>query len=208
MKDYFQKFMLLLLVCCFFVPLQNESYAGEMPLSEKKKDSGKTFDLVIYGKNLTIDHLNVLLRTNPIFGLQWEDPLQVSDKKAKVINPDSKNILVICDLSKERYFGQDIRENYIGVKLESNSKDHHLEISAMYAVNTDSECNKEAAEKYLRLIGNTPLKMKENAIASIVRPRSFILKPGKIYTEHIEAPVRHLKPGVKEVEWLDIIYGQ
>ena len=208
MKESFQKFMLLLLVCCFFVPLQNKSYSGEMTLSGEEEESGETFDLVIYGENLTTDHLNVLLRTNPVFGLQWEDPLQASDKKVKVLNPDSKNILMICDLSKERYFGQDIRENYIGVKLESAVEDQHPEISAMYAVNADNECNKETADKYLRLIGNTPVKMKENAIASIVRPRPFILKPGKIYTEHIEAPVRDLKPGVKEVEWLDIIYGQ
>lgn len=208
MKEYFQKFMLLLLVCCFFVPLQNKSYAGEMTLSGEEEESGETFDLVIYGKNLTVDHLKVLLRTNPEFDFQWEDPLQASDKKIKVLNPDSKNILVICDLSKERYFGQDIRENYIGVKLESAVEDQHPEISAMYAVNADSKCNKEATEKYLRLIGNTPVKIKKNAIASIVRPRPFILKREIIYTEHIEAPVRHLKPGVKEVEWLDIIYGQ
>ncbi|MBS3776606.1 MAG: hypothetical protein KGY70_15525, partial [Bacteroidales bacterium] len=55
-------------------------------------------------------------------------------------------------------------------------------------------------------ITGDPAAVKALSLASHVRPRPRSLAPGDCWTVHVEALVRHLRPGVQEVKWLDILF--
>lgn len=50
--------------------------------------------------------------------------------------------------------------------------------------------------------------VRRHSVALHVRPRPVQLSADTPFIEHLEAPIRHRKPGVMEVEWLEILFQQ
>ena len=163
-------------------------------------DSTRTnqhFDLILFGRNLKASKSAVWLKTNP-----W-----LSDKWEKLENAHSQttsgyNLLTYQDLSVNRYLGQDIRENYLLIKIQT-AKDG-TSISAIYVL---PHSNNFDVQKIFALIKEDPIKLQQHSLANYVRPRPYLLKGSQAFIEHVEAPVRNLKPGVQEVKWLDILFS-
>ncbi|MCF8303142.1 MAG: hypothetical protein K9I94_07695, partial [Bacteroidales bacterium] len=161
-----------------------------------------SFDLVIYGQHLG-EHLAVSVKANPKAGSEWQ---QLGEKENIFIGKDGE-LMIIQGLSLSRYFGQDIRENYIAIKLIPDAQDKTTGLAALYAVSPLAELDMQTGNQLKMLIENHPVKMKDGSLASYVRPRPYQLKNGKAFIGHIEAPVRHYKPGVREVQWLEVLFG-
>ncbi|MFP4487944.1 MAG: hypothetical protein ACLFN1_01445 [Bacteroidales bacterium] len=159
-----------------------------------------SFDLLIYGKGIHEDALQVSLMTNPAFGGKWE---QVERCKAEISH--NGQFLILDSLDKALYMGQDIRENYISMRLESTATREIL-ISAVYVLPHGIWKGTVSINTMADLIEESPHELKDLSLAVHVRPQSYVLEPGAGWIEHIEANVRHHKPGVREVEWLDIIF--
>ena len=176
--------------------------------SEENADlsAQESFNLIVYGKNLDPAKLDIMLKTNPVAGSQWTEVLEIIGNKGKIETDGNNKLLIFRRVSTKRYFGRDIRENYIAVRFYNGQKDHPPEISAIYAIPSDNESASGTPERYINWIEKQPLKMESLSLASHIRPRPIILKSGKAFTEHIEAPVRQFKPGVREVEWLEILF--
>jgi len=163
-------------------------------------DSTRTnqhFDLILFGRNLKASKSAVWLKTNP-----W-----LSDKWEKLENTHSQttsryNLLTYQDLPVNRYLGQDIRENYLLIKIQT-AKDG-TSISAIYVL---PHSNNFDVQKIFALIKEDPIKLQQHSLANYVRPRPYLLKGSQAFIEHVEAPVRNLKPGVQEVKWLDILFS-
>ena len=168
-----------------------------------ERETPETFNMLFYGKNLNTEQVKVQLKTNPKAGEDWTNILK---ERKNVWMSENRELLVIKNLSMENYFGQDIRENYIAVRLTSKAEDSLPEISAMYALPPNVDINKSSHEWFIDRIKNQPVKLREQMLASHVRPRPHILQNAVPFTEHIEAPVRHFKPGVREVEWLEVLF--
>ena len=167
------------------------------------KESNESFNLVIYGRNLSLDEINLQLKTNPGSGEVWTT---ISKEDKKVWKSQNRRLLVIENLSMKKYFGQDIRENYIAIRLKTKAKKYPPEVSAFYALSPEMEIDRSNAARLIKQIENQPMKVTDRALASHIRPRPYVLQTGGAFTEHIEAPVRLFKPGVREVEWLEILF--
>ncbi|MCF8334570.1 MAG: hypothetical protein K9I47_10525 [Bacteroidales bacterium] len=200
-----KKFLPIILI--FMIGYSGIFSSGNGLLAQSLKseiENPETFHLVFYGKNLNTEDVKVQLKTNPIAGEAWTNIL----KDKKIWMSESRKLLVIENLSMENYFGQDIRENYIAVRLTSKAEDSHPEISAMYALPPKVEINKSSHDWFIERLKTQPVKLREQVLASHVRPRPYTLPNGVPFTEHIEAPVRQFKPGVREVEWLELLFQQ
>ena len=57
-----------------------------------------------------------------------------------------------------------------------------------------------------RLVATEPAVVRRHSLAVYERPRPARLRPGTPFIDHVEAPVRHRKPGVTEVEWLELLF--
>ncbi|GEM_PF-5648382 len=115
-------------------------------------------------------------------------------------------IMIFRDLPVQRFLGQDIRENYISLHIKS-FKQASFCLSAAYAIGASDYPNQELLQRLLRIIKEKPACLERHSLACYVRPRPLIFEARSYHTLHVEAPVRHLKPGVQEVKWLNILFG-
>lgn|GEM_PF-916175 len=159
------------------------------------------FDLVIYGKGLTAKDLQIELKANPGFGGQWEKAGGEAD-----VYDYKDRLIAIQSFEVKRYLGQDVRENCIAVRLRFHGAEPPA-VSAIYAVPASREEGVASLKALAKIVENRPGELKRLSLAAHVRPRPYVLESGSSWTEHVEAPVSQYKPGVREVEWLDILFG-
>lgn len=98
----------------------------------------------------------------------------------------------------------DIRENYVALKVVSEAKGGALR--SAYAVPSADKFDSNDCDEIARLIETRPMVVRRHSLAAYERPRSVPLHPDTPFIDHIEAPVRPRKPGVMEVEWLEILF--
>lgn len=165
-------------------------------------DQPSQFDLVIFGNNLDANTTEVWLKENPGSENNWqklESGRTISDAK------NGFTSILINNLSAEKFAGQDIRENHIAIKVSTAASDKNQEIQAVYAL-PHAEYTEEDRQKLHVAIQSDPEQVRKYSLANLVFPRAQSLSENREFTEHIEMPVRHLKPGVQEVKWLDILF--
>lgn len=156
-----------------------------------------SFDLVLMGDSLRPDAHTVELRSNPTAGESW----------TALDNPecvDTERVLVFPRQSVQRYLGQDIRENYVALRVVAESRGGTLR--SAYSVPSTGEFDSNDCTEIARLTETRPMVVRRHSLAAYERPRSAPLHPNTPFIDHIEAPVRHRKPGVMEVEWLEILF--
>ncbi len=158
-----------------------------------------TFDLVLVGDSLSASSHRVALKTNPTVGETWEPLTEVRCE-------ETARLLVFPAQSTDRYLGQDIRENYLALKVSAEVEGGTLR--AAYAVPSTDEFGTKACARLTRLAETQPLTVRRHSLAVYERPRPARLRPERSFIDHVEAPIRHRKPGVMEVEWLEILFGQ
>ncbi len=157
----------------------------------------ESFDLVLVGDSLDPAIHRVALKTNPSAGEAWT-PLD------NVRCADTERLLVVPNRSTRRYVGQDIRENYVALKITSAAPGGALR--AAYAVPSVDSMDEATCTRLARLVQNRPMAVRRHSLAVYERPRPASLRPDTSFIDHVEAPVRHRKPGVMEVEWLEILF--
>lgn len=182
-----------LFACLLFVSIGSSQNPAEQP---------PNFDLVIFGNNLD-SNTEVLLNENPGTENNWQkldSGHVISDEKSELTS------LLISNIATKKFAGQDIRENYIAVKINP-SAGNTQNIRALY-VFPHEEYSSDNHQKIHTAIQSYPNQIRKYSMASLIFPRSQSLSANNGFTEHIEMPVRHLKPGVQEVKWLDIIFKE
>ena len=162
-----------------------------------------TFDLVLLGRQLDAPAHTIALKTNPWRSDQWTSIYSEGNPEAC---PTQPRLHVIPDLSSARYLGQDIRENYIALKITTTQDEPDDTLRAAYALPSTQPLSETACERLESLITTDPATVRRYSLASHVRPRPASLTADASLIEHLEAPIRHRKPGVMEVEWLEILF--
>ncbi|MEA1886048.1 MAG: hypothetical protein U9N72_02415 [Bacteroidota bacterium] len=188
-------------LCSFTESKDQDDIHYNLAYTETQSPDTISFDLVVYGKGLQPGDIRVSLKSNPVFGDRWE----VAGEGIEKIYHDSK-LLILKELIKSRYLGQDIRENYISARL-MNTGERQIMVSAVYALPSSDYNGANILSALSEAIEERPHEIKKHSLASHVRPHPLIIETGKSWTEHIEAPVKLLKPGLREVEWLDILFA-
>lgn len=155
-----------------------------------------TFDLVLMGDSLSSAH-RVDLKTNPTAGGTWT-------KRTEVRCTETKGVMVVPTQPVDRFLGQDIRENYLALRIRAQTTGGSLR--AAYALPSIEHMDDRTCSRLARLIQTKPMVVRRHSLAVYERPRPAPLRPGTPFIDHIEAPVRHRKPGVMEVEWLEILF--
>lgn len=165
-------------------------------------ESPSKFDLIIFGKNLD-SRTEVFLKENPGTTNNWQKL-----DSGRLISDEKKGVstLLFSNLSTKKFAGQDIRENYIAIKI-TPVEDRNQLIRALYAL-PHVDHSQETLQKIGDAIQSDPQQIKTFSLANLVFPRSQSISGDNEFIEHIEMPVRHLKPGVQEVEWLDVIFSK
>jgi hypothetical protein len=156
-----------------------------------------SFDLVLVGDSLDPAVHRVALKTNPSAGEAWT---LLDDVRCA----DTERLLVLPDRSTRRYVGQDIRENYVALQITSTAAGGTLR--AAYAVPSVDSMDAATCTRLARLVQNRPMTVRRRSLAVYERPRPASLRPDTSFIDHVETPVRHRKPGVMEVEWLEILF--
>jgi mannobiose 2-epimerase len=160
------------------------------------------FDLVLYGRGLASGEHRVLLKTNPGEGEEWE---QVGTLAPQTAAGEWRAVITATDLSRERYFGQDFRENHLSLKIVTpEGSGGEAQLGAVYAV---PHRNENTAERLTRVIAERPQVVRRRSMASYVRPHPMRLRAGTPFVTNIEAPVRFDKIGVAEVKWLKVLFS-
>lgn len=160
------------------------------------------FDLVIFGSNID-SNTEVMLKENPGTENSW----QKLDSGTLITDEESEfSSFFFNNLSVEKFAGQDIRENYIAIKINpSAGSEQH--IRGLYALpHVDHSPNTQ--QKIHATIRSYPEQIRKYSLGKLIFPRAQSVSGDNIFTEHIEMPVRHLKPGIQEVKWLDIIFSE
>ena len=181
------------------------------------EQSPEHFDLIILGDHLSEDDLRFGLKTNPGYGEQWEE---LGEERSEV--SQGCRFLKYSDLSLAKYFGHDIRENYLPLRIDRPGVDtggkvaprtvddgaekDKVRVRAVYVVAAGGKASGWSWDQWQERILHDPGRVKSLSLASHVRPRPQSMHPGQSWTVHVEAPVRHLPPGVQEVKWLDILF--
>lgn len=160
-----------------------------------------SFALIVFGQQLNKSSLEVHLKENPGLESSWQ---KLSD--AKMMKKDDFALLMFNDLSVATFAGQDIRERYIEIKIENSGTNNTSKIRALYALPNLDTIDKHASQLYSAIVFH-PEKLRRYSLGSLPFPRAESISPNKTWVEHIEMPVRHLKPGVQEVKWLDVIFS-
>lgn len=159
------------------------------------------FDLVIFGNNLKTQTTKVWLKENPGTHDHWQ---QLDG--GKTVSGHGFSTVIYSNLSTARFAGQDIRENYIAVKI-GTANSESLHIRAAFALPHLDDIN-QMSDKIRQAIQLNPKQLQQHSIASLLLPRPQTVSPDQKMIEHIEMPVRPLKPGVQEVRWLDILFSK
>lgn len=167
------------------------------PASAQPASSASTFDLILVGDSLAPSVHHVELRTNPADGGTWT-PIEGARC------PGTKRLMVLPNQPVQRLLGQDVRENYLALKIRSETSGGSLR--AVYAVPSAGKVDAEDCGKIARLIRTQPRVVRRSSLANYERPRPTRLQAGTPFIDHAESPVRHRKPGVTEVEWLEILF--
>lgn len=163
-----------------------------------------TFDLVLFGSGLTPSAQEVALKTNPWRGDAWT-PVSSTDGSPSCAS--SSTLRVVPGLPTDRYLGQDLRENYVALKLSTARGESAGRLRAAYALPSVDSIGAAACERLVTLIETDPSTVRRHSLAAHVRPRPAPLSADAPLIEHLEAPIRHRKPGVMEVEWLEILFA-
>lgn len=166
-------------------------------VSAQPAASVDSFDLVIVGDSLEGADARVSLKTNPAEGHQW-----TALATEKCTGED--HLRVYPTLSVRQYVGQDIRENYLAMKVVVDGPGGRLR--AAYAVPSVDSLTAAACQQLRSLAENAPMVVRRHSLAVYERPRPAPLRPDTPFIDHVEVPVRHRKPGVMEVEWLNILF--
>jgi len=159
------------------------------------------FDLVIFGSNLDAKSTQVWLRENPGADNNWQ---RLKFGKTVSVAKDSFTSIVFRNLSSKKFAGQDIRENYIAIKITGGEQ---AKLQAVYALPNIDIPENELADNLHSIINNQPQQILSYSMASYARPRPISISGESEFVDHIEMPVRHLKPGIQEVKWLDVIFS-
>lgn len=162
----------------------------------------ETFDLVLYGENLNDVSEQVQLKSNPWRKDEW---VPVGDRHPTACG-GSPSVRVLRALPTGEYLGQDVRENYVALKIPALSSESVLR--AGYALPSADTLDGDACRQIAHLIATDPATIRRHSLASHVRPRPASLSGPEPFIEHLEAPIRHRKPGVMEVEWLEILFNE
>lgn len=163
----------------------------------------ESFDLVLYGANLAPQNHHVELKSNPWRGDAWIDVGDGSQPPC----PKQSNLRVFPELSAQEYLGQDIRENYVALKITAKRAKTEGTLRAVYALPSAHSLDAEACRSLADLITSSPSAVRRHSIALHTRPRPASLSTETPFIEHLEAPIRHRKPGVMEVKWLEILFS-
>ncbi|MFB6272623.1 MAG: hypothetical protein ABEL51_06985 [Salinibacter sp.] len=161
-----------------------------------------TVDLVLVGQHLEAPTHTIAVKTNPWRSNRWTS---VRKRGTSGACPSQPRLHVIPGLSAARFLGQDIRENYIALKITA-TEDADGTLRAAYALPSTLPLDRAACERLALLIATDPATVRRHSVASHVRPRPARLSADAPLIEHLEAPIRHRKPGVMEVEWLEILF--
>ncbi|WP_445664801.1 hypothetical protein [Fodinibius sp. AD559] len=182
-----------LFACLLFASIGS----AQNPIEEPSK-----FDLVIFGNNLD-SNTEVLLRENPGTENSWnklDSGHLISDEQNEFTS------LIFSSLSTEKFAGQDIRENYIAIKINPSSSSS-LNIRALYVL-PHAKYTSDHLQNLHTAIQSDPEQIRKYSMGKLIFPRAQSISGDKKITEHIEMSVRHLKPGIQEVKWLDIIFSE
>ena len=162
-------------------------------------DLPKQFDLAVFGQDLHASNVQVWLKENPGINNNW---VKLDNEKAVTSTDDSLTTIIYQGLSTDKFAGQDLRENYLAIKIKKKGR-QTAQIRAAYALPTI----KQRTDNLHKAIQSHPGKIKKHSIGSLVFPIPQRITNKKTFVEHIEMPVRHLKPGIQEVRWLDVIFS-
>lgn len=162
------------------------------------------FDLVLVGNNLDASGHQVSLKTNPWRSDEWTSVSHSEEASACASQPFLR---IRSGLSTAQYLGRDIRENYIALRITTTEDDTESSLRAAYALPSVEEWTEAACERLATLIETNPSTVRHHSVAVHTRPRPAPLSANGPFIEHLEAPIRHRKPGVMEVEWLEILFA-
>ena len=168
------------------------------PVAAQSNTSVDQFDLILVGDQLSPAVHQVELRTNPTQGGSWTSPGET--RCAEV-----GGVLVIPDRASARYYGQDRRENHLSLRITTTGNVSQGRLRAAYAVPHDDWTNANCTQ-LARLVRSDPQTVRRYSLATYERPRPARLTSEEPFIDHIEAPIRHRRPGVMEVEWLNILF--
>ena len=167
------------------------------PVAAQSNPSFDRFDLILVGDQLSPAVQQVELRTNPTQGGSWTSPGET--RCAEV-----GGVLVIPDCASARYYGQDRRENHLSLRITTTENASQRRLRAVYAVPHNDWTNATCTQ-LARLVRSDPQTVRRYSLATYERPRPARLTSEEPFIDHIEAPIRHRRPGVMEVEWLNIL---
>ena len=168
------------------------------PVAAQSNTSIDQFDLLLVGDQLSPNTHQVGLRTNPTQGGSWTTLGETRCAGAE-------GVLVFPDLSRARYYGQDRRENHLSLRITTTSTSPQGRLRAVYAVPHD-DWSDAACTQLARLVRSDPQIVRRHSLATYERPRPAPLTSEEPFIDHVEAPIRHRRPGVMEVEWLNILF--
>jgi hypothetical protein len=163
------------------------------------------FDLVLFGSGLDTASHRISLKMNPWRDGAWT-PVAPSDRPVRCIA--QPGLRVIPTLSVARYLGQDIRENYIALRITTTRAAATGTLRAAYAVPSVDTLDAAGCERLATVITEEPARVRRHSVATYVRPRPAQLSAETPFIDHLEAPVRPRKPGVMEVEWLELLFAE
>lgn len=186
-----------------FVLLLLGLVCGAGPAGAQPGPPVENFDLVLVGDHLRADVHRVALKTNPTYGTAWSS---VDGARCT----DTTQLMVIPDLSASRYLGQDIRENHLTLRIttRSSSTADGGALRAVYAMPSGPSYDPATCTRLVHRARTAPQQIRRYSLAAYERPRPASLRTDAPFLDHVEAPVRHRKPGVVETEWLNILLGE
>lgn len=156
-----------------------------------------SFDLILVGDSLRPAVHQLELKTNPVAGDTWTtiDGVECTG---------TEDLMVMPHQSVDRFLGQDVRENYVALRITSETAGGLLR--AAYAVPSIEQIDENVCAQLAHVLETEPIRFRRHSLAVYERPRPVRLRPDTPFVDHVEAPVRHRKPGVMEVEWLEILF--
>ncbi|MFO7893169.1 MAG: AGE family epimerase/isomerase [Longimicrobiales bacterium] len=178
------------------------------------------FDLVVYGRDLDPTGMTVRVRENPSAGDAWVPLVEPATRRGD----DGWAAVVYPGLSALRFLGQDIREGHVAVRVQglagaaSGSAGDPAggenaagpAITGFYVLPRGGDGGptdpRERADAVHGWLATDPGRVESASAAAVVYPRPRTVTPGGAWVEHVEAPVRHRRPGELEVEWLEILF--
>lgn len=102
-----------------------------LPTAAQPTPPVEHFDLVLFGTDLEASAHRVMLETNPWQSDAWT---AVAESGRSPRCDDHPRLRVVPDLSAARYLGQDVRENYIALKITTPRSRADGTLRAAYAL--------------------------------------------------------------------------